>query len=139
MGKKKVSPGRSKKLPDKVEVRRGIIVVELTRKGRKFFDSKGREYEAVERSDGSLAYDLKKAHLVTNKVLRGVCDKNPKHRIHTDVMPRSKKCDCGGTYRFEDLMKLEKDAPEGREASQAKSKPKTKVRTPSKRKDKSKR
>jgi hypothetical protein len=128
MGKKKVSKGRSNKLPAKVEVLRGITVVELTRKGKQFFDSKGNEYEAKE-SHGSVAYYLKKAQLVTSKVLMGVCSKNKKHRIHTDTLPRSKKCSCGGEYIFTDLKSEGADVPQVKTTSNKKATP-----TPKKRK-----
>jgi len=109
MGKKKVSQRGSNKLPTKIEIQRGITVVELTRRGRQFFDSFGREYQTVQRSDGSVAYYLKKAIGVTSKILEGTCNKNSKHKYHTDTMPRSKKCSCGGTYSFIDLRVAEVD------------------------------
>ncbi len=99
MDKKKVS----KRSKSNISFREGTVLVELEKRGRKFFDKKGREYEALELF-GRTVYKLKKATIGGGKLLMGICDQNKKHHSETDIMPKAsdRKCRCGGTFIFED-------------------------------------
>jgi len=96
MGKKK----NVRRKGDTVEYKRGVTVSILTWNGTVWLDNKGRSY-TESTILGHPVYHLEKAQFVTSQVLLGICDKNPKHQLHTDHMPRSKKCGCGGTYTID--------------------------------------
>lgn len=100
MDQTKVRKKRSK--GHTVEYRRGLTVDVLTWDGSTYRDKAGKEY--IEGSvHGYKVYHLKKAILCTGmKSYVGICDKSKKHRSHCDAIPRSKKCECGGTFIFED-------------------------------------
>jgi hypothetical protein len=100
MGKKKVSKGSG----SHISFRQGTLLVELEKRGRKFFDTQGREYEALELF-GRTVYKFKKATIGGGKMLMGICDQNKNHRSETDHMPKAsdRKCRCGGNLIFEDI------------------------------------
>jgi len=117
MGKKKVSQRRAPRGPRKVEIHRGLVVVELTREAGRYVDKEGREYEAVE-SHGDVAYYLKHACQIDSKYFLGICSNNPLHRSHCSELPPAKdrKCSCGGKYTYTDIYKEAEKAREVKEA-----------------------
>ena len=137
MGKKKVRSGGAGKLPVKVKIQRGTIVVELTRTAAGLTDPDGREYETIETKNG-LAYYLKHAHLSDSKVWLGICSNNKNHQFHTDNLPlkKDRKCGCGGEYVFTDLSS--KDSTDVETSETKPTLTPQKKRSPNKRKPKAK-